>query len=361
MADRPKIESVTSEADIPGGLTGVPGQGTGWEDAAAGLLDDMEDGSVMDAEDPAVVEELNAADDPEEADVDALDDEELDVLDEEEDELADEDEDADEPDDEEYESEEADSEALYEVTLPGGEKAEVSLDELLQGYSRTADYTRKRQADSKAHAEAMDEVSGIKQKYLGWLESIKAKFAEVGPQAPDAALRQTNPGEYAAQMAEYQQFQNEMASLDSATEWVQQDISADDQAAFESHVQAEWAKTVEVVPEWADQTVAMSELTQMRNHAIEELGFSEQEVDGLSDHRLLLLLRRDLQRSQKETVVKEKVQKKRRKARRTLEPGGKTPRTRRKSANKRAKELGAVADQTGSVRDAARAIEALLD
>lgn len=49
------------------------------------------------------------------------------------------------PDADEEEAPEDDGPS-FEVTLPGGEKTTVSLSELVAGYSRTADYTRKTQA-----------------------------------------------------------------------------------------------------------------------------------------------------------------------------------------------------------------------
>lgn len=49
------------------------------------------------------------------------------------------------PDADEEEAPEDDGPS-FEVTLPGGEKATVSLSELVAGYSRTSDYTRKTQA-----------------------------------------------------------------------------------------------------------------------------------------------------------------------------------------------------------------------
>jgi hypothetical protein len=356
MADKPKIEVVASGDDVPGGLMGQEA-GTTWRDAAEGLIDDMDEGTVEDAADPVDADEAGEEEDSDDADEDSIELDEGDDAD---------DEDGEDEVDEELVDEDGDDseeggEDLYEVTLPGGEKSEVTLDELLQGYSRTADYTRKRQRDAAEHSEAVKEAHSVRDKYLGWLDVVKTQFKKMGPQAPDPELRHSNPGEYAAQVAEFNEFEKEMGSIDEASSWVQQEISEEDKTAFKAHVQEEWGKAVEFVPEWSDTDVATKELTQMRDHAL-ELGFSEQEVDSLSDHRLLLMLRRDFERSQTKGKVQKKVQKKRRKASKTLEPGstGKR-RTRGKPGAKRARELGEVADQTGSVRDAARAIEALLD
>ena len=121
----------------------------------------------------------------------------------------DEDEDAEEP------QEDTEDEASFEVTLPGGQKVTVPLSELVAGYSRQQDYTRKTQAlaaerhrlaDAQAIAQALERnpqaaiealaraygVGGAapeEQDYLSeeqqWQRSVEARF-----QAQDRAQRE---------------------------------------------------------------------------------------------------------------------------------------------------------------------------
>jgi hypothetical protein len=93
--------------------------------------------------------------DDEESDDDLLGDEDEDTDDDEQDEEEDEDTDDVVPDSEKPagKSVQPAPESLHEVTLPGGEKAKVPYTELVKGYSREADYTRKTMALAEKDAQ----------------------------------------------------------------------------------------------------------------------------------------------------------------------------------------------------------------
>ena len=166
----------------------------------------------------AVLELAETKDKPKGSEKPAAEDKDVDETDEDSDEF--EDEDSSDDEDEESEDEGADQESedesdgdeqedgdddadLIEVTLPGGEKVKVTREEAAAGYSRTADYTRKRQHDVNEHNVAMQEVRAVREQYDGKLAKLGEILEKLGPAKPDAALRKTNPGEYAAQKAEY--------------------------------------------------------------------------------------------------------------------------------------------------------------
>ena len=235
MADEaPKIETVSDMSELPGGL--MPEDGVTQAEAADGLFDLL--GSEEDfSEEPGEEEvaDLEDEEEVEEAD-DLLDDEDED------DDLEDEEVELDESDDGENDDE--NEEALYEVTLPGGEKAEVTLDELRAGYSRTEDYTRRRQRDAAEHAEMLAETRDKRDAYAEGLERLEATLREMGPKKPDATLRQSNPGEYAAQMTEWQAYEDSINQVGQVKDVVRQEISAEDMEVARAHIQQEWEKVV---------------------------------------------------------------------------------------------------------------------
>jgi uncharacterized protein YjiS (DUF1127 family) len=366
MAEKttPEIIVPTSKEEIPGGLVE---DGVSEGEAAQGLFDALaEDDEFSDNEE---LEQSTPpggdADDDDEGD---LDDDEGDADDDfdQDDDLDDEEDDLD--DDDEGESDEEGDEGddgeedLYEVTLPGGEKKKVTLDELTAGYSRTEDYTRKRQRDASEHATAMTEVREIREQYAGRLEMLEDTLQKLGPQQPTQELRKSNPGEYAAQMAEWQAYQDTLKQVGGAKDAISEEKQAELQAARHDLIASEWEKVTEHVPAWRDQDTAVAELAQLRKHAIDDLGFSEAEIDGLVDHRLMLMLKENFDLKQKRQKGKKVVETKKKTSKR-LRPGtsNKTPRARSKARRRAQQRADQLAAQTGSVTDAARAIELILD
>lgn len=351
MADEaPKIETVSDMSELPGGL--MPEDGVTQAEAADGLFDLL--GSEEDfSEEPGEEEvaDLEDEEEVEEAD-DLLDDEDED------DDLEDEEVELDESDD--GENDEENEEALYEVTLPGGEKAEVTLDELRAGYSRTEDYTRKRQRDAAEHAEMLAETRDKRDAYVEGLERLEATLREMGPKKPDATLRRSNPGEYAAQMTEWQAYEDSINQIGQARNVVRQEISAEDMEVARAHIQQEWEKVVTAVPEWSDESVAVEALAKLKAFGMETYNFSEIELESLSDARLLLMLKENHDLKQTRSEGKQGVEKKRKTSKRLGAGSAKSPKTRKRGRRKAQRAADVRAAESGSVHDAARAIELAL-
>lgn len=348
----PAVIQVASSEEIPAGLS-VDGQTQ--QEVAEGLFDAL---GSDDLEPEFALDETEEADGIDESDTEVEDDGESDEENEAEEDLGDYSED--ESDDEQ--DEEAETEAdLIEVTLPGGEKTKVTREEAAAGYSRTEDYTRKRQADVQEHTAVMLEANGLRDKFAAGLEKMDAMLRENGPSKPGPELRVSNPGEYAAQLAEYGAHEESLKQVADTRAGIQAEQAQEQSAIYNEHVSAQWQKVVEAVPEWQDEKVSSGALKELRTFAIAEHGFSEQEIDSLADARVLLMLKEnhDL-RSTRDSTAKKVTKRKAKSAR--LNPGGSNP----KGATKRsAKKTRQAADQraatSGSVKDAAAAIELLLD
>lgn len=361
MAEAPKITTVSSMDDVPGGL--IPEGGQSASEAAEGLFEVLgsegeefyeepqDDGSPTDDDSEDIGEDDGSAPDEDDDDLDGEDDDE---------EFAD-DESDDDGDEGEGSEELSDDTLISGVPLPGGETTEVTLEELKLGYSRQQDYTRKRQAAAEEHSNAMAETRETRDQYRDRLTKVNAILDQMGPAVPTQELRLTNPGEYAAQLAEHQAYQDAISMVSGATE----EISAQEQQellqAQQAHVMQEWEKMTAALPAWTDQAVATKELTELRQYAIDTHGFTPQEIDSVTDSRLLLLLKSDFDLKQGTTAAAESVESKKAKAKRRLGPGGRKTRGSKKSRQRKAQSA---ADQraaaTGNVRDAARAIELAL-
>lgn len=352
MADTtPQIDVVSDLKNLPTGAVAL--DGVTQTEAADGLFELLESENEEFSEQP---------DEGEEADLDVEEDigDDEDFLEEEdeEDDFDEEDDDLDESEDGENDGES--EEALYEVTLPGGEKAQVNLAELTAGYSRTEDYTRKRQRDAAEHAEMLAETRGKRDAYADGLERLEATLRDLGPNKPETDLRQSNPGEYAAQLAEWQSFEASIAEVGQVKEAVQREITQEDYEIARAHVQQEWGKVVNEVPEWSNESKAREDLAALKSYGMNEHGFTETEIDSLNDARLLLMLKENYDLKQARQKGEQGVEKKKKSSKRLAAGKAQSPGTRKRGRKKVQRSADARAAETGSVRDAARAIELAL-
>jgi hypothetical protein len=162
-------------------------------------------------------------------------------------------------------------------------------------------------------------------------------------------------------MGEWQSFQDSLTQVGAVKDGIQAEVTQEQLDAYQAHVDAGWKTLLEAVPEWADEKVSKPALQALRTHAIEEHGFSGEEVDSISDPRLMLMLKENYDLKQKRGEAKKKVTERKAKSKR-LAPGGAD---RKGGPKKSKKKIQRAADQraqeSGSVKDAARAIELLLE
>lgn len=304
-----------------------------------GLLDSSEEQPDADREQPSdaveqFVDDFEDADDSEDYEEDV--------------EESDEDEDAD--DDEEEPGD------TYTVTVDGEEKR-VTLDELRSGFMLQADYTRKRQAEKRETESAIARAAEVREQYVAGLDQLERALMQITPQR-DASywegLRKSNPAEYAAQWAESQAQQQQLQAVQAEQARVMRE-------QWSQTVSREGERLLDAIPEWRDETVARSEKDALAEHAKSTYGFTEQELGGVTDHRLMLVLRDAMRWHKQQSTTQgatEKIRKKAKKAR-TLPPGGR-PRTRRAPGRKQTQRALQRATETGRSSDAAVALEFLL-
>ena len=271
--------------------------------------------------------------------------------------------DTDEADDSEdaEETDDADDADLIEVTLPGGEKIKVTHEEAALGYSRTEDYTRKRQRDANEHAVAMQGVREARDQYEGKLEKLGELLTKLGPAKPDAALRKSNPGEYAAQKAEYDEYQEQIAGVGSAREEISEARKAELIEWRNDRIAEARENLVTAVPEWKDARVMQEDLGKLGEFLKTEWKFTPEELDRVADPRLVLMARENMRQREATKQGREKIGEKRsQRAASRLKPGSSAdrPKGSKQVASKKAIDLARKRlAETGSVRDAARSIE----
>ena len=263
---------------------------------------------------------------------------------------------------EEAESQEEEVEELpkYRVKV-SGEEVEVSLDELLNGYSRTADYQKKTQslAEQRKAVEAdrvkIDEAAKTRETYAQRLQVIEQLLQQQDQGQDLASLKSEDPIAYAVAMGEKMERDKQLQAVQMERQRVQQEQQSYTQAQLQKHIQAEQAKLVEAIPEFKDDVKAEVIRRDIRNYAKAQ-GFTDQELSQVYDSRAVLALYKAAQYD-KLMAGKGVTSKKVANAPKTIRPGTSNPQS---SDNETLKKERAVLRQSGNKKDAVRLFERFL-
>jgi len=242
-----------------------------------------------------------------------------------------------------------------------GEEVEVPLDELLKGYSRTADYTRKTQAIAEARKAAEVEMAQAReerQRYAQTLQVLEAQLRSAQP--PDIdwdKLYQENPLEWVRQRELVRTRQEQQAWVDNQRRALAEKQALEEQQAAEQTLESERAKLLEQLPEWRDATKARAEKAKIVSYATERLGFTADEISDLYDARAVLALRKAMLYDELMTRQKDLRPKIQQKAR-PMKAGVSVPVT---SKSVKSRDALSKLQRSGSTRDAAALFEQFLD
>lgn len=267
----------------------------------------------------------------------------------------------DEEDDPEYSEE---SEVVEEVkprykAKVGGEEVEVELDELINGYQRSKDYTQKSQALAEqrkaidAERQHLEQVKQERQAYAQKLQALDSFLSQQNKGEDLEVLKETDPIGYAVKVAEQSQREKQLAVVRAEQNRIAQQQQAEQQQNLQNHLKAESEKLSSVIPELS--TPKGDAIRKEIREYAKSVGWSDQELSSVYDHRAVLTLYKamkfeQLQKGKPETL--KKVQQ----APKMLKPG--TSSSSGKSTQE--KQVMQKLRQSGKVRDAAAAFERFL-
>jgi hypothetical protein len=277
---------------------------------------------------------------------------------EESEELQDESEEAteDEVEGDEEEAEEVEPEPEKFTVKVDGKELEVTKEELLRGYQREADYTRKTQklAEERRMVESeFEQVRVEREQYAQVLGQLQQKLQEMTPQEPNwEQLEKQDPTEYARQWTNHQRRQQQQAAIAAEQMRLNQMQQAEQAKAMQERLLDEANRVKELIPEWRSPERAKEDGKALIEYG-QKLGFSEQELGNVTDARALVALYKAWKFDQMMSK-KPELQAKIKKAPRMATPGSANTVTPKNSELKSAKQRLA---NTGSVKDAAALFE----
>lgn len=267
---------------------------------------------------------------------------------------AEEEEEAYEADEEDELEEEEQQEARYKI-LVNGQEEEVSLDEMLKGYQRQSDYTRKTQALAEERKQNQQLVNEYSQR-LAQVSQL-AEQLQANPEIPEPninwdKLYHEDPVEWTVQRQLYNDRQQLRAQRHQQLEVVKQEQQKLQQQQFASHLEEQRQRLLQLVPEWQDAEVAKSEKSAIREFAKQQYGMTENDVNQAFDARLVSMLRDAYLFRTGQAKAQEAVRPKAEKATRTQGRSFKP-----ENENTRLRKANTQLRKTGSVEDAEAVFE----
>jgi hypothetical protein len=265
------------------------------------------------------------------------------------------------------EDQEEEEEPLFTVTA-NGEEIEVTYDELLKGYSRQADYTKKTQDIAQQRKEyeqakqqyeaSLPELQNLKEQYVQVLnDTISNSVAGLERFNIDwDRLKEDDREEYLVKRDEFRQAQDELRGHQSRREYEQQQLGQQQKSEVKKILQEETQKLVSVMPEWGDNEKRKAIITDIREYATSH-GYSENELATLADHRALIMLHKAMQF---DSISQSDIKSKKIKNKPKVIRSGKGKSSKENSRKKRAVQMKRL-QGSGHLNDASALLEDFID
>lgn len=276
---------------------------------------------------------------------------------------ADEDSDPDDDDTEEEATQELTDDLTVKVKVDGQEM-EVTLSELRNGYSRTADYTRKATAlaeQRKAFESEAEAIRAERAQYAQMLPILQQQIQQQNAAEPDwDNLYDEDPIEAARLERHWRRTKEEQTQRLVAIQAEQQRLAAEEAKQRTMHTQAvieaERSRLPEVIPEWKDQGTMMKEAQELREWATSN-GLTEQDINSLTQAAHIALVRKAMLYDKGARNVAKAKQPVKQKAR-VVRPG--SGNTSAKPGSVDVKRASKRLAQTGRISDAAALLDKLI-
>lgn len=266
------------------------------------------------------------------------------------------------------EAEQEEDQPRYRVKVDGQE-SEVTIDELVKGYQREKDYTKKTQmlAEHRKAVEAerhiveaerhtVEQAKQLRDTYAQRLQIIEQALRSQSDGENLNELKETDPIGYAVAVAERSENEKRQYAIKAERARIAQMQQAEQAQQLSQVVTQEAEKLSKVLPEYADPQKGETIRKSIRSYA-ESVGFSADELSKVYDSRAVLTLYKAMQYD-KLMSNKGEVNKKLSQAPKMLRPGVSKPQGSLETEN--TKRLRQQFKQSGKVSDAAKLFEQFL-
>lgn len=243
-----------------------------------------------------------------------------------------------------------------------GEEREVTFEELVDGYQKGLDYTKKSQslAEQRKAVEserlAVEQAKQARDAYAQRLNLIEQFLSQQNQGENLEALKDSDPIGYAVKFAEKTEREQQLARVRGERERLLQQQYREQQAQLAERVESERQRVSEMIPDYAHPEKGNVIKKQMRDYA-QSLGFSDNELSQAYDSRMIQALW-EASQYRKLQSQKPELTKKMQDAPRMLKPG--VAATQKAAGDEQTKKAHAQLRKSGKVSDAAALFERLL-
>ena len=169
----------------------------------------------------------------------------------------------------------------------------LTAEDVRKGFLRQSDYTRKTQevAEMRKAVEAeRANASMLRDEYASRLEVILSSQPQM--QEPNwAEMAQQDPLGFVVARENWRVRQEQMQRLTEESNHIRAQQEAERSAIMQNLLAQERDKLLSVVPEWKDKSKAQADIAAIKSFVADAYGFSDTDLDGLHDHRAVMVLR----------------------------------------------------------------------
>ena len=200
----------------------------------------------------------------------------------------------DEEEDEDLDEVESDVQ-MFKVRADG-EELDVSLDELISGYSRQSSFTKKSQSlaeDRKSFENEIAEARQLRSQAIEALESAKTAQPQVAQKDSQywQDLKDSDPMQFMLERDELRETQMQDQMREQQISQLKAQENAEQQANLEKYISSQRDNLSTLIPEWSDEKVAKSERKAIVEYG-KNIGFTDQELNEAYDSRAVATMRK---------------------------------------------------------------------
>ena len=192
-------------------------------------------------------------------------------------------------DDAEQDIDESSEEPSYTVKVDGSEM-EVTLDELLRGYQREADYTRKTSELSLEKSKYNDLMQQSQSEINNKLSKLEELTTVAQQELQQEYSRIDFEKLYEEDPAEAARLEHKMRKRAENLAMIQEETKANQAQEFQKYLQEQQHKVSTLVPEFNDPAKATKLKSDMRQY-LSKLGYGEKDINSIYDARQVVLIR----------------------------------------------------------------------
>jgi len=177
-----------------------------------------------------------------------------------------------------------------------GEDLDVSLDELISGYSRQSSLTKKSQAlaeDRKSFENEIAEARQLRSQAIEALESAKTAQPQVAQKDSQywQDLKDSDPMQFMLERDELREAQMQDQMREQQISQLKAQENAEQQANLEKYIASQRDNLSTLIPEWSDEKIAKAERKAIVEYG-KNIGFTDQELNEAYDSRAVATMRK---------------------------------------------------------------------